>query len=1065
MLKRIFNLCFIIFLVVGNLNAQSYNFVRFGVREGLLHSLVTGITQDKRGDIWMSTGGGLCRFDGVEFKYITTKDGLNFTRLTCVATDEDDNIWVGSSQGLNFICGKSIKTIQDSLIESEILAISSAGKSMIWAVSNRGLFKVQFLNEKFIVTKINIPLFQSLASSQIFQDRILTSFIFQTKAGKVFYGNNGEPFCIQNDKIDKIKTESSLHVNTGIELLDGSVLFGTNKGIYRLENDHLVTFNNTSTSKIDIRNLQFDGEKIWLLGKEFIDGKTETNLYAIDLENPEYFRKIGRNNGLIDEPTHMSIDHEGNIWTTSNNGVNLLKPSAFVAYTSADGMVGNKSWGIYRTKDGSLWVGTIGEGLTVTKDNKYLNYNIKNGLPDNYIGRIYQARNGDIFIGTSSAGICKAVYNNTTNTYAFIRLPLLLGSKLRIDDIVEDKQGLLWVASSRGLFYTKNNKDFKRFKLFQNDTGQVFVQKLLIDSLRNVMWIGTRYNGVFLKIGNLAKQFDKLDRKEEVSSLAMDCYGDIWIGTRTKGVFHCEGEKITRLMEKDGLASNLIFVLHPDKHNNLWVGTNLGLDRVDLEALENKGRTEIRHYGSDEGLVDLEINLNGVFEDNEFGFWIATNGGLLKYERAADKPNNIPPKVRILDLKLNSQETNWQKFSTSVNPWNGLPDILNLEYFQNHLTFEFVGVSFRNPKMVKYAWRLDGFDSDWITSTSRQAIYSNIPPGNYTFRLKAANRDLVWSNDVVSMPFTVGVPFWETWWFRISMVLLLAVVIYIYVLTRIRSLREKQKELENLVGIRTLELSEQFEIVDKKNKQILDSLMYAKFLQNAILTPVEEIKANFSDAFIYNRPKDLVSGDFYWHSRKDDISVFAVADCTGHGVPGAIISVICENALRQAVMSCNYENPAQILQQANKYVIDTFTHTHKDIHPGMEIALCSFNHTTYELTFSGAKLGMYVVVNGDLIRLKSSVYRIGWDLSIPSFSNEILKLTKGDILYLFTDGFGDQFEPKSKKKFSSARLKKLLYENINLPSAELRDLLDKEFETWQGVYDQIDDVLVVGIKV
>lgn len=461
----------------------------------------------------------------------------------------------------------------------------------------------------------------------------------------------------------------------------------------------------------------------------------------------------------------------------------------------------------------------------------------------------------------------------------------------------------------------------------------------------------------------------------------------------------------------------------------------------------------------------METNLNGVFEEDESGFWISTNGGLLKYERAVDKQNIIPPKVRILRLKLNSQETDWRKFSANINPWNGLPDNLILKYYQNHLTFEFVGVSFLNPKMVKYAWKLDGFDSEWVTSSSRQAIYSNIPPGNYIFRLKAANSDMVWSEDVLSMPFTVRVPFWETWWFRISVLLFLIFLVYIYVLSRIKSLREKQKELESLVQIRTLELSEQFQIVDKKNKQILDSLTYAKFLQNAILTPIEEINLSFSDVFIYNRPKDFVSGDFYWHKRNKDVSVFALADCTGHGVPGAIISVICENALRQAVMSCNYENPALILHYTNMYVIDTFTHTHKDIHPGMEIALCTFNHKTYELTFSGAKLGMHIIAKGELVKLKPSVYGIGWDITIPRFINETMKLDKGDILYLFTDGFADQFEYKSKKKFSSARLKKLLYENYMMPSSELYNLLDKEFEAWQGDYDQIDDVLVVGLKI
>ncbi len=1065
MLKRVFIFCFISLIAVCDLNAQIYNFVRYGVREGLLHSLVTGIIQDKRGDMWMSTGGGLCRFNGVEFEYFTTSNGLNFTRLTCVTADEDDNIWVGSSQGLNFICGKSIKTIQDTLIKSEVLAISSAGKSMIWVVTNSGLFKVKYADNEFVVSKANIPLFKSLAIAQIFQDRALTNSIFQTIAGIAYYSNNGQLFCINNDKVEIVKKEINLSVSTGVELSNGTILFGTNRGVYKLEGNSLESINNKNISELEVIDIHTDGEKVWLLGKEMVNGFVETNLYSIDLNNPDYFRKIGKSNGLTDEPTQMFVDHEGSIWTASNNGVSILKQNPFEAYTTEDGMVGNKIWGIYRTNDGSLWVGTIGEGLTIIKDNKYLTYTKKNGLPDNYVGRIFQGRNGTVYVGTSNAGLCKAIYSNITKSYTFTRLPLLYGSKVRIDDMVEDKQGVLWVATSKGLFNNRNSNGFTRFPLFKGDTGQIFVQKLLVDSSRNVMWIGTRYNGVFTMQGSVIKQFDKVSSTEEVSSLALDDYGDIWIGSRTNGVFHLDADTLTRLTEKEGLASNLIFILHPDRKNNLWIGTNLGLDRVDLNSLKKEGRTEIRHYGSDEGLSDLETNLNGVLEVDDSGFWIATNGGLLKYYRTADKQNGIPPKVRLLSLKLNSQETNWKHFSTEINPWNGFPHQLTLKHYQNHLTFEFVGVSFRNPRMVKYAWKLDGFDNDWVTSSSRQAIYSNIPPGNYTFRLRAANSDMVWSTEVLSMPFTVLLPFWKTWWFRVSVVLFVALLIYLYVLYRIKSLREKQKELESLVKIRTFELSEQFEIVDKKNKQIFDSLTYAKFLQNAILTPVDTIKSSFSDVFIYNRPKDFVSGDFYWYTRNDDVSVFAVADCTGHGVPGAIISVICENAIRQAVVSCNYESPAQILQHVNKYVIDTFTHTQKEIHPGMEIALCTFNHKTYEFTYSGAMLGMHLVVGGKLVKLKPSVYRIGWDLSTPAFFNETLKMANGDILYLFTDGFVDQFESKTKKKFSAARLIKLLYDNYKLPSAELSNLLDNEFKSWRGDYDQIDDVLVVGIKV
>ncbi len=1044
------------------LHAQHYNIVKFGVREGLLHSLVTGIVQDKRGDIWMSTGGGLCRFNGVEYSYITTRDGLNFTRLTCVATDDDDNVWVGSSKGINFIHGNTILSVNSKSIESEILTIVSAGNSSVWVVTNDGLFKIHYTGVDFIVSKVNIPLFQSSEIAQIFQDRVLSNFILRTSSGKFYFGNNGVLYIIRDNRAGQISLPDGILVNTGKELIDGSILLGTNKGFFKLNGKGIIPLGNTLSANIDIKDFCIVGNKLWVLGKELSIGESY-NLYALDLTNRKYFHRISKENGLTEEPTQIFLDHENNLWAISNNGVFLLKGNAFTAFTIADGLVGNKAWGLSKSSDGVLWVGTIGEGMSVIKNGRSHNYTKHNGLPDNYVGKIYQTKQGDILIGTSNAGLNKAIYDKNLSAIRFERLPLLSGERFRIDDILEDNSGKLWVASSKGLYYSKDKRLFVHMPLNSSDIGELFVQKLLLDTARNELWIGTRYNGVYVLRENSVSQFALIDSTEEISSLVMDSQRNIWIGTRNKGVFRWDYSSIRQFSEKDGLVSNLTYILYPDSHNNLWIGSNLGLDRVDLEALSRSEKNYIRHYGSDEGLVDLETNLNGVIDD-ELGFLLSTNGGLLRYEQDADKLNNVPPKVRISGLKLRSQKTDWSQYSSSLDVWNGLPKNLRLKYSQNHLTFEFVGVSFKNPRMVQYSWKLDGFDDKWITSTSRQAIYSNLPPGKYIFRLKAANSDLFWSDEVKSMPFVILPPFWATWWFRILSVLLIVFAIYMYILTRIRALREKQKELEKLVSIRTAELREQFRIVDEKNRQILDSLKYAKFLQSAILRSVDDIKVNFADAFVFYKPKDFVSGDFYWFSRYNNVSVFAVADCTGHGVPGAIISVICESSLRQAVLGCMYENPSKILEYTNKYVIDTFAQTNKDIHDGMEIALCTFNHQTNELTYCGAKLGIYLFVNNSFIKLKPSIQRIGWDRSPIKFENQTLVLEPGSMIYMFTDGFGDQFDYKSKEKFSSARLRQLLETNANLSAEEQHDILEKEFDCWKGDNEQIDDVLVLGIK-
>ncbi|HPI45638.1 MAG TPA: hypothetical protein PLH91_10435 [Tenuifilaceae bacterium] len=657
MFKRTTILGLLMLVFALQLQAQHYNIVKFGVREGLLHSLVTGIAQDKRGDIWMSTGGGLCRFNGVEYSYITTRDGLNFTRLTCVATDDDDNVWVGSSKGINFIQGNTILSINSKSIESEILTIVSAGNSSVWVVTNDGLFKIHYTGVDFIVSKVSIPLFQSSEVAQIFQDRVLSNFILRTSSGKVYFGNNGVLYLIRNNSAEQILLPDGILANSGKELIDGSILLGTNKGFFRFNGNSLNRLDLPLSANIDIKDFCVDGNRLWALGKELSNGDT-FNLYALDLTNQKYFHRISKENGLTEEPSQVFLDHECNLWAISNNGVFLIKGNAFTAYTIADGLVGNKVWGLNKSSDGILWVGTIGEGMSVIKDGKTYNYTKSNGLPDNYVGKIYQTKQGDVLIGTSNAGLNRAIYGDDLSAIRFERLPLLSGVRFRIDDILEDNSGNLWVASSKGLFYSKNKRLFSRMPLHSSDTGELFVQKLLLDTARNELWIGTRYSGVFILKENNVRRFTPIDSTEEISSLVMDNERNIWIGTRNKGVFRWDYSAIRQFSEKDGLVSNLTYILYPDSRNNLWIGSNLGLDRIDLGALSRNEKNYIRHYGSDEGLVDLETNLNGVIDD-ELGFLLSTNGGLLKYEQDADKLNGVPPKVRITGLKLRSQKADW----------------------------------------------------------------------------------------------------------------------------------------------------------------------------------------------------------------------------------------------------------------------------------------------------------------------------------------------------------------------------------------------------------------------
>ncbi|MFD1552111.1 hypothetical protein DNU06_00565 [Putridiphycobacter roseus] len=260
-------------------------------------------------------------------------------------------------------------------------------------------------------------------------------------------------------------------------------------------------------------------------------------------------------------------------------------------------------------------------------------------------------------------------------------------------------------------------------------------------------------------------------------------------------------------------------------------------------------------------------------------------------------------------------------------------------------------------------------------------------------------------------------------------------------------------------------LAYQKRTIEMKNKDIMDSIRYALKIQNAMLPSEKEFKHCFQDGFVLHLPKDVVAGDFYWMERRGDVIYFAVADCTGHGVPGSILTIICSNALNNTI----HENPnadtGEILDEVRKKVIHFLTKGGQDINDGMDIALCKLNLKTHELSFAGAYNPLYIISNNSLKILPGNKQPVGRFVVQAPFDSHHVKLNKNDCIYLFTDGYADQFGGPKQKKFKYNQLRELL---LDLASDEMelqKDMLLDVFNIWKGDLEQIDDVCIMGIRI
>ncbi len=253
--------------------------------------------------------------------------------------------------------------------------------------------------------------------------------------------------------------------------------------------------------------------------------------------------------------------------------------------------------------------------------------------------------------------------------------------------------------------------------------------------------------------------------------------------------------------------------------------------------------------------------------------------------------------------------------------------------------------------------------------------------------------------------------------------------------------------------------------VETKNREILDSITYAKRIQSAMLPDHERLAQLLPDSFVLYIPKDIVAGDFYWMEKLPDKLLFAVADCTGHGVPGAMMSVICNNALNRSVREFGLVDPGKILAKANALVEESFPSGKGNVKDGMDIAFCAVDLELRQISFAGANNPLWIIRNGEMIEIKADQMPIGWFKKEISFKTSVTELQKDDVLYLTTDGYADQFGGPKGKKFKTMRLKNLLLSMCDKSSVYQREELRKNFEDWKNDRDQIDDICVMGVRV
>lgn len=1055
--NRLWNLLKSVFLVLVwlplTLPAQSYYFENYSVQQGVPNSKVYSILQDDNGYIWLATPSGLSRFDGANFSSYGKEFGLPEKSVRAIFTDSDKNLWIGYDDGNVFVKFDEniVHIINDSINPKGSISDFGEDKkgNIIIATDGSGAFYVK--NKLSPEQEI-----QHFAGKEGLSDQIYQTLCF--KNGDTFFATNVDLKYLPADStrfsyFRPNKFPIFFTSTTMLEDSEGNLWIGKyNGGLYKYDfkKDEFTFFDHRDgLAKNFVRTLFQDSKgNIWVGtwggGISVLNGNKITHNYDLSNGLP------GLNINKIIE------DAEGNIIiATHENGFSIFKGPQFLSFAEDQGMPNNQVWAIEKGDANTVWMGTnLGLVLAEVKDKRTIQvldvFNQSNSeLIEDKIRSLAIDNDGNLWIGTASSGIQE--YNVKKKEFVynpFLNSNLPKQAKV-LSGLVINNTNNLYAASIDGLINHEINTG-KTFRISQtNNLGGNDISALFIDS-KEKLWIGIREKGISFIEDNIVGYFKK------TQGITPVCFGEspngeIWVGSYN-GVYKFEKDSLTKVLDKSsGLLTDYVTLLRFDDRNNLYIGSSNGLNKYNLET------KLISHYTEKLGFTGIETKIGAVLElPNQQVLFGATDGLMIFNE---DESGNYDrePFIHITNLKVNLKDH--PIVQGEIYP-----------YDQNSFLFNYHAISLSNESAVEYQTMLEGLDQDWRPVTKQENVsFSNLSYGQYTFKVKAKNNNHVWNQNPASYSFRVKPPFWMTWWF-ISIVTFVVVVSSIsFVRYRIYKLEKEKHILENKVAERTVEISQKNDLLAEKNKHITDSINYARRIQHATMRPETELYKIYPSCFILYLPKDIVSGDFYWYSQKGKHLIVAAADCTGHGVPGAFMSMLGIAFLNEITGQMKKYLAGTILERLRGNVIKSLhqsdeSDTQKD---GMDIALVVLDMETNILQFSGAYNPLYLFRNDELIEQKGDRMPIGIHARDKEvFINHELQLQSGDELFVFTDGFPDQFGGEKGKKFNYKKFKALLAENCSIKGTEAKRLhLHEAFLEWRGEHDQLDDVLVIGISI
>lgn len=1112
-IKIYYSFFFILSFLFSFSQKEDIQFEHLSMKDGLSMNPVMAITQDSKGFLWFGSQDGLNKYDGYKFEVFKTSDNdstsISDNFITSLCSDNSGRLWIGTLKGLNVYNPKtnSFKrfiTTCNNYNCTKIYCLYKDKTGLIWIGTEKGLALFNPQTEEFLSVNSRFKGMTDLGQKTILcisQDS-KNNYWIGTTSGLIKYEPSSaevKNFYSKSDNGLSNNIVLSFHEDKlgdiWVGTLDGLNKFDTKTEKFSYQYFKKQTESLTSTKQ----NKAIEGTNIYSIVNNY-GGNTIRNILETDdgmfwigtdmelvIYNPingnyiNYKKDLINPSGINDHFIRsMYIDRSKNIWIgTLGNGLNKanLKPQKFRHYqkkvNNQFSLSENYVRSICEDEFGGMWIGTLVGGLnkySISSDSFYRFQ--KPTLSDNNVWSLcYDKISKGLWIGTNNGLDLLDLKKNTIKHYRHTEDNEKSISDNTIRNLFIDSNGNLWCGTENGLNkFDRKTETFISYTPQNSGISDPTVWKIVEDK-SGMLWLATNdglnsFNPISEKFTNYKKneKDDKSLSHNGVRTLLIDSEEILWIGTQNGlNKFDFAKKQFKRYNEKDGLPNSFIYAIIEDKNHHLWISSNKGISQY------NKSTNTFKNHDIFDGLQDYEFNTNACYYSSKGDMYFGGPNGMNVFNPDKLSTNNYIAPVVFTTIKILDKEYKLTAASELKE--------MTLNYEQNILYFEFSSLDYTNSSRNQYLYKMEGFNEDWVNAGNVRFInYTNLNPGVYTFKVKGSNSDGVWNPEEISIKITITPPFWKTMWFYALCVITIILGVFFYIKYRTKKLIKTKLLLEAKVKQRTLQVENQKSELEQKNKDITDSINYAKRIQNAVLPDEKQFTTEFPDAFVYFKPRDIVSGDLFWIAKVKTSSdppiflkVVAAADCTGHGVPGAFMSLMTTELLNNSVKNPDINSPSDLLAFINKKLPEGLNKNNKEkINDGLDIAVCAIDFEAGKIYYGGANRPVWILRKsdpGEMEEIKATKASIGaYTPPEQIFETHVINIEPGDKIYLFTDGITDQFGGEKGKKFSKARLKNTILESANLNMSQQREYLENVIMNWQGTKEQVDDILVIGIE-